>query len=225
MIYALETYEVTWGQTPRFVEAFNRHHLPTMASHGARLVGAWEPVALTRQWPGAVVLWEYDDPATFQDAALDLHLGDPSPMQAWQVATEGIVTRGEGRILHPAQTAPTRQALFDAGTDLSVVVFEIIQTQPDRQVAYGEHIEDVWLPSAEQLGRIWVGTYHTVWKNQEAVSIWALQNPRRPFPGGDMMEQDVFDTAGVRQWNRTALSVRVGYDDGVLVALAGVDRG
>lgn len=221
MMYGLERYALAWGQAGAFRDAFSELYQPMMRERGARLVGAWEATSLSRAWPAAHLLWEFDGPGHIQDVSLGLYQGQKPPIREWEARTTGIVEHAVGRLLHPSEKTPSLAALEAAGVDTTVVVYEEIDTVPDRQVQYCEHIEDVWLPSADQLGRIWIGTYHTQWKNREAISIWALKDPNRPFPGGEMMEQQVFDTPGVRQWNRSAQSVRVGYDDGILVSLGG----
>jgi hypothetical protein len=215
MIYALESYQLRWGQTAAFAVAFAEVYRPLVEKHRGRLVGAWQPTAMSRRWPGAILLWEFETSDELQDLTLDLHLG-PSPLiRRWEERTMGLVDAAEGRILRPSPQTPTRAQLVEQGVDLSVIVYEMIQTVPDRAGDYCEQIEEAWLPTADALGRIWIGTYQTMWKNQEAISLWAMKEPRRPMP-------DATHTApGIRQWSRTAGSVRVGYDDGVFVALDG----
>jgi hypothetical protein len=213
MIYSLETYHLHWGQTRAFTAAFQDVYRPIIESRGGQLVGAWQPTGLSRSWPGALLLWEFDEPDELQDLTVDLHLGAEPLVAAWERQTSGIVVSGEGRLLKPSRNAPTRAQLVARNVDLSVIVCEVIQTQPDRANDYCDQIEEVWLPTADALGRIWIGTYRTMWKNQEAISLWALKDPRRPF----VPEEHA--PSGLRQWTRTALSVRVGYDDGVFVAL------
>jgi hypothetical protein len=213
VIYALEMYQLHWGRTPAFAAAFEEAYRPVVESRGGRLVGAWQATGLSRHWPSALLLWEFDEPDELQELTVDLHLGPEPLVRAWEERTSGIVVSGEGRLLKPSRNTPTRAQLLERNADLSVVVCEVIETQPDRANDYCEQIEEVWLPTADALGRIWVGTYRTMWKNREAISLWALKDRRRPFAPEDHAP------SGLRQWTRTALSVRVGYDDGVFVAL------
>jgi hypothetical protein len=213
MIYSLETYDLQWGQTHAFARAFEDVYRPLIEDRGGMLVGAWQATGLSRRWPSALLLWEFDEDDALQDLVIDLHAGVSPLVRTWEEHTSGIVAGAEGRLMKPSRNTPTRAQLLERNVDTSVIVHELIETQPDRANAYCEQIEEVWLPTAAALGRVWIGTYRTMWKNREAVSIWALEDPRRPFAPEDRA------LSGLGQWTRTALSVRVGYDDGVYVTL------
>ena len=80
-------------------------------------------------------------------------------------------------------------------------------------------IVNKWLPAAEKLGRIWIGTYYTVWRNRQAFSLWALEDPALPLPGGNVEERAVMESEMVQDWMSGALRVREAYDDGIMYAL------
>lgn len=207
------------GATPDFAERFGAHYLPLMRAGGARLVGLWESVAISLPWPRAIALWEVDGSVAYQQLVRHLHTRAEDEMRAWQAGLRGLCTGGEGRLLHSAPEAPSLADLQARGVGLDVVVHEHITTQPDRQIDYVTDIVQKWLPAAERLGRIWIGTYYTVWRNREAFSLWALEDPARPLPGGDVEEREVMESEMVQEWMRGALGVREAYDDGILYAL------
>jgi len=223
--YIHESFELVPGATPDFAECFGTRYLPLMSEGGARLVGLWESVALSLRWPRAIALWEVDGSLAYQQLIRRLHTQAEPEMRAWQAGLRGLCTGGEGRLLHVAPEAPSLAELKERGVGLDVVVHEHITTQPDRQIDYVTDVVQKWLPAAERLGRVWIGTYYTVWRNREAFSLWALDDPGLPLPGGDVEEREVMESEMVQEWMRGALRIREAYDDGILYALPPTRRG
>lgn len=219
MQYVIEHFELTPSGAPGFAQRFQDQYLPLMSGEGARLVGLWEAVALSLYWPRAMALWEVDGREAYQHLVRQLYGERVEALRAWQAGLEGVCSGGEGRLLSGADGAPTLQELRDREVDLSVIVYERITAQPDRQMDYVGAIEENWLAAAESLGRIWIGTYHTIWKNREAYSLWALRDPANPLPGGSAHERDVIRSQPVQRWMRQALELREAYDDGIMHTL------
>ena len=225
MQYIHEVFRLAPGATLEFAERFQSHYLPLMREGGARLVGIWETVAISLSWPRAIALWEVDGSEAYQRLLRGLHTHAEPELRAWQAGLRGICEGGEGRLLHVAPEAPSLADLEARGVNLDVVVHEHITTQPDRQIDYVTEIVEKWLPAAERLGRIWIGSYYTVWRNREAFSLWALEDPALPLPGGNVEEREVMESEMVQEWMRGALRVREAYDDGILYALPPTRRG
>ncbi len=219
MQYIIEHFELTPGQTPAFAEGFRKSYLPLMSGEGARLVGLWETVAVSLYWPRAMALWEVDGPEEYQALVRRLYGDRLKALRDWQASLAGICTGGEGRLLAKAEAAPTLQDLSDRAVDLRVIVYERITAQTDQQMAYVTEIQRTWIPVAETLGRIWIGTYHTIWKNREAYSLWALEDPDNPLPRHGADERNVSQLEPVKEWMRLAPELRESYDDGIMIAL------
>ncbi|MBW2423870.1 MAG: hypothetical protein JRG86_06465 [Deltaproteobacteria bacterium] len=217
--YIHESFQLVPGAIPEFTESFQERYLPLMSEGGARLVGLWEPVAISLPWSRAVTLWEIDGPAVYQQLVRTLHTKEEARLRDWQASLRGISSGGEGRLLEAPPEAPTLADLRARGVSLDVIVHETITTQPDRQVDYVTDVVQKWLPASEKLGRIWIGTYFTVWRNRQAFSLWALQDPGLPLPGGSVEEREVLEGPITREWMAGALRVREAYDDGIMYAL------
>ena len=218
MLFISETFDLKLDQIAQFADLFHETWQPKMEELGARLVGLWESVCVSRPFPTAVALWETDGAITYQDLVFQLYQGDRGWLREWQRQLAGCATGGEGRLLNPTEKTPTFARLKEAKVDMSTIVHERITAQPDQQRAYVEGIEDLWLPTARVMGRVWIGTYYTAWRNFEAFSFWALDNPGRPLPSGQE-EHLALESEGTRRWMEVALSLRENYDDGIYVAL------
>jgi hypothetical protein len=221
VLYLHETFNLRPGRTTAFTEEFAGQYLPLMSSLDARLVDLWETASMSLPWPAAIALWEVDDAVHAQRILRQTHDTSGSQRSAfrqWHDSLESVCTSGRGRILNPGGGVPTVADLRSRGVATTVCVHETITTHPDKQGEYVRNIENLWMPSARRLGRIWVGTYQTQWRNDEAISIWALEDPWTPFPGGTA-EVEVLKSPDVQEWLRLAGSFRAGFDDGIIVAL------
>jgi hypothetical protein len=219
MLYLHETFTLIPGRAGQFAARFDEHYRALMERLDARLVDVWETTQMSLPWPAAIALWEVDDA---DHAQRILHAvyggGERAAFRSWQEGLDEVCTGGRGRILNPGAGVPSLASLRARGVDTSVCVHETITTLPDHQGEYVRNIETLWMPSAHRLGRIWVGTYQTQWRNDEAISIWALEDPWRPFPGGTH-EAEVLRSPDVQEWIRIAGDFRAGFDDGIMVAL------
>ncbi len=219
MQYIHESFHLVPGAVPAFSDSFRERYLPLMTIGGARLVGIWEAVAISLPWSRAVTLWEIDGPAQYQQLVRRLHTKAEPQLRDWQASLRDLCTGGEGRLLEGPPEAPTLANLQSRDVNLDVIVHETITTQPDRQVDYTRDVVSKWLPASEKLGRIWIGTYFTVWRNRQAFSLWALQDPALPLPGGSVEEREVLESDLTKAWMAGALRVREAYDDGIMYAL------
>jgi hypothetical protein len=221
MLYLHETFQLICGRTDEFASAFDETYLPVMTALDARLVDLWETTSMSLSWPAGIALWEVDDAKHAQAILKETKSRTGSQRDAfaeWNHRLGTLCTGGKGRILNPGAGVPPVADLRTRNVDTSVCVHEIITTLPDKQAEYVRNIEELWMPSAKRLGRIWVGTYQTQWRNDEAISIWALDDPWSPFPGGER-EDEVRQEPDVQEWLRLAGSFRAGFDDGIVVAL------
>jgi hypothetical protein len=219
VLYLHETFTLLPGRTNAFVANFEQRYLPVMTTLDARLVDLWETTSMSLPWPAAIALWEVDDAEHAQRILRETHIGaQRTEFRGWHDSLEGVCSGSRGRILNPGAGVPALAELRARGVQTTVCVHETITTLPDHQGEYVRNIENLWMPSAHRLGRIWVGTYQTQWRNDEAISIWALEDPWTPFPGG-AAEVEVLRSPDVQEWIRLAGDFRAGFDDGIMVAL------
>ena len=128
MQYIHESFQLVPGAIPEFTDSFRDRYLPLMTEGGARLVGIWEPVAISLPWSRAVMLWEIDGPAEYQGLVRWLHTKEERRLRDWQSSLRGISTGGEGRLLEAPEEAPSLAELKSRGVDLDVIVHETITT-------------------------------------------------------------------------------------------------
>lgn len=223
MLYLHDTFTLLPGRCAAFVESFDTRYRPMMTDLGARLVDLWQTASMSLPWPAAIALWEVDDADAAQRLLRETHGGSHrDTLSRWMDSLDGTCTGGRGRILNPSAGVPTLAALRRQGVSTRVCVHEVITTLPDHQAEYLRQIEKLWLPSATRLGRIWIGTYATQWRNDECLSIWALEDPWLPFPRGEA-EATVHLDPDVAEWLRRAGDFRAGFDDGIIVSLTSTD--
>jgi hypothetical protein len=225
MMYLHETTQLLMGKTDVFVDLFERVYQPLMEQIGVRLVAQWETVPTSLPWPQAITLWEMDDQVHYSKVAAAQHTDKKYAPQfrEWRNQLAACASGGTGRILTPGAKCPTLADMKAEKLNATVCVHEWLTTQPDKQFDYVEQIERLWVPYALRNGRRWVGTYHTQWKNFEAISIWA-------FPDGFKTYGDHYspkwskaptelDKADLEGWMQIAIALREHYDDGLMHAL------
>src|SRR5262249_1803725 len=135
VFYLHETTDLTGAGLDEWLAAFDGTYAPLMQDLGARLVALWETVPFSNRWPRTVGVWGTDDfrPLAGIGRARRQDPKGAKAFAAWQAATAGLVTGGQGRVLTPSPNCPTVAQLRETGVPPAVVVHERIHTIPGQQ--------------------------------------------------------------------------------------------
>ncbi len=120
-----------------------------------------------------------------------------------------------------AEPALTLQTLQAQGPSLASCVHEWITTPQNAAEQNCKQLESRYVPFARIFNRAFVGTYHEVWNNKEAINIWSLPDEFTVFPGGEITANNLTASDDVESWIvMSAGSLRESYRSGLLRQVA-----
>jgi hypothetical protein len=220
MIYLHETVDVK----PEYVDEYGPKHAkiyrPAMESAGARCVALWETVALFHPWPQFIALWELDgvDAVSSLFGAQQTRKKDKGAFAAWRRELGRLATRSEGRMLSPSAGTPPLKSHKRAKLVLDTCLHEWITTVQNKADQYCKQLEAIYVPHCHLFNRAFVGTYHNVWNNKEAINLWTLPDEFTVYPSNqDLVASNPRAAGGVESWVvMSASSLREGYKSGLM---------
>ena len=219
-LYIHETTQLRVGSIERFTKEFTGHYQPLMERNGADLFGIWQGAPFNSSWEEVSTLWEIDGYAGFGALGAARHR-DPGSSKAfsqWDTLLGELDARGEGRLTYPNRSIKTLDELKTAGVKSTVVIQEIMTTKPGRQDAYVEQLEYAYVPWSERTGKKWLGSFTTIFRNQEVIHYWVLDDgwdgfsQHYPSWKGDI-------PADIKSWMTMAPALRESWDDSILQSL------
>src|SRR5262249_11221617 len=144
-------------------------------------------------WPEVVNLWEmdgWDHWAEILDRAYVHRAEDKQLGDWWKKALEHR-SGGFDRILEPATYSPTKKALLGVREARGeIFIHELSQVKPGKVGAYLNAIEREWLPVATKYGLTLIGAFDNIFRDTEAVTIWACQDTASFVRFGAAARQD-----------------------------------
>jgi hypothetical protein len=208
------------GATPRYSDEFSAHYRPLMEKQGARLFGIWEGSPLNSNWPEVTTIWEIDSYQHLSAIGAARHR-EPETRKAfeqWNRLLGELDAKGEGRLTFGNPGIKSVAEQKEAGLQTTVVIEEIMQVKPNRQTAYVEELEYLYVPWSERTGKKWVGSFTTVFRYDEVIHLWALEGGWDGFGKYYPSWGDKPDPA-IRAWMNVAPALRDGWDDSFLQSL------
>jgi len=220
-LYIHETTHLKAGSVDRFVSEFSSHYQPLMERSGARLFGLWQGTPFNSNWDEITTIWEIDGYAAFGSLGAARHRDAISrkSFSQWDSLLGELNATGEGRLTYPNRSIKPLDELKKAGFNTSVVIQEIMKTKPGRQEAYIEQLEYAYVPWSERTGKKWLGSFTTIFRNEEVIHYWAVDGGwegfGKHFPSwkGDI-------PADIKSWMTLAPALRDSWDDSILQSLS-----
>lgn len=208
------------GTTERYVGEFSNHYQPAMERLGARLYGMWESSPINSKWPELTTIWEIDNYPHLAKIGAARHR-DPETRKAfeqWNGFQGELDAKGEGRLTFGNPGIKSVEEHRAAGLQTTVVIEEIMVTKPNKQTAYVEELEYLYVPWSERTGKKWVGSFTTVFRYNEVIHYWALDGGWDGFGKYFPSWGDQPDPA-IRAWTNVAPALRDGWEDSFLQSL------
>jgi hypothetical protein len=208
------------GAVGRYVEAFSDHYQPAMERLDARLYGAWESSPINAHWPEITIIWAIDgyDHLSKIGAARHREPEERKAFEQWNGLLGELDAHGEGRLMFGNPGIKSVDEHRAAGLKTTVVIEEIMKTKPNRQAAYVEELEYLYVDWSERTGKAWVGSFTTVFRYDEVIHYWALEGGWDGFGKHYPSWGDKPDPA-IRSWMNVAPALRDGWDDSFLQSL------
>jgi hypothetical protein len=219
-LYIHETTHLRAGSVDRFSQEFSEQYQPLMERNGARLFGLWQGAPFNSNWDEVTTIWEIDGYAAFGALGAARHR-DPVSRKAfsqWDLLLGELGASGEGRLAYPNRNIKPIDELKQTGFNTTVVIQEIMKTKPGKQEAYIEQLEYAYVPWSERTGKKWLGSFTTIFRNEEVIHYWALDGGwdgfAKHYPSwkGDI-------PADIKSWMTMAPSLRDSWDDSILQSL------
>ena len=220
-LYIHETTHLRAGSIERFTKGFTEHYQPLMERNGARLFGLWQGTPFNSTWDEISTLWEIDGYGAFGALGAARHR-DPESKKAfaqWEGLLGEIGASGEGRLTYPNRSIKPIDELKQSGFKTTVVIQEIMKTKPGRQEEYIEQLEYAYVPWSERTGKKWLGSFTTVFSNEEVIHYWALDGGWEGF-GNHFPSWKGDIPADIKSWMKMAPALRDSWDDSILQSLA-----
>lgn len=219
-LYLHETTHLRTGGVERFVKEFSNHYQPLMERLGARLFGMWQGDPFNSNWAEVSTIWEIENWAHYGSlgAARHREAATRGSFVQWDGLLGELGASGEGRLTYPNRNIRTLDELKAAGVQTTVCIQEIMTTKPGKQDAYVEQLEYAYVPWSERTGKKWVGSFTTVFRNEEVIHYWALEGGwdgfAKHYPSwkGDI-------PADIKSWMQLAPALRDSWDDSILQSL------
>jgi hypothetical protein len=224
MLYLHETVDVHPGLVEEFGPSLKAHYRPPMEASGARFVALWETVSICLPWPRFVCLWEVDGIGAVNDLLKTQQTTRGEDFRRWRRELGRLATRVEGRMLTPSASSLTAAQLRAGGPPLNTVVHEWIEVPQNQGENYCKQLEARYAPYAGIFNRQFVGTYHEVWNNKEAINIWTLPDEFTVFPGGEITANNLTASTEIESWIVMSVGLREGFHSGLL-RLVDLDAG
>jgi hypothetical protein len=216
MLYLHETTDVRPDLVEEFGPSLAALYRPAMEAAGARFVALWETVPMCLPWPRFVCLWEVDGIGAVNTLLRDRCSTHRDAFGRWRHELGRLSTRVEGRMLTPSASSLTVAQLRDGGPALNTIVHEWIEVPQNQGENYCKQLEARYAPYAGIFNRTFVGTYHEVWNNKEAINIWALPDEYTVFPGGEITANNVTASEEIESWIVLSVGLRDGFHSGLL---------
>lgn len=219
-LYIHETTRLRAGSIDRFTREFSAQYQLLMERNGARLFGLWQGSPFNSSWDEVTTIWEIEGYAAFGTLGAARHR-EPVSRKAfaqWDVLLGELGATGEGRLTYPNKNIKPLDELKSLGFNTSVVIQEIMKTKPGRQEAYVEQLEYAYVPWSERTGKKWLGSFTTIFRNEEVIHYWALEGGwdgfAKHYPSwkGEI-------PADIKSWMTMAPSLREEWDDSILQSL------
>ncbi|WP_317930806.1 hypothetical protein [Halioxenophilus sp. WMMB6] len=209
-------------ETTRFVEHFAECYRPLMEGQGARLYGLWEASEINACWPEITLIWEIDSYSHLANIANARHQNPETKQkfQQWRVLLGELKAKGEGRLMFGHAGIKSIEEHRSLGLNTSVVIEEVMTTKPNCQTRYIEELEYLYVPWSEETGKKWLGSFSTVFRNNEVIHYWALEGGWEAFGKYWPSWGDVPDPR-IRSWMNMAPALREGWQDSFMQALPG----
>lgn len=203
-----------------FSRAFSDVYQPLMERLGARLFGHWQANPFNSHWPEVTTIWEIDGYGHFGEiSAARFAAGENGDaFKEWDRLLGGLGAHGEGRLCYANSSIKLVEQLKAQKFDASVCIQEFMTAKPGRQEDYLEQLEYAYVPWSERTGKLWLGSFITIFRNQEVIHYWAVEGGwtgfGKWFPSwkGDI-------PADIKSWMRLAPALRESWDDSFLAAL------
>jgi hypothetical protein len=220
-LYIHETTHLRTGSVERFTKEFTEHYQPLMERNGARLFGLWQGTPFNSNWDEVSTIWEIDGYAGFGALGKARHQ-DPVNRKAfgqWDNLLGEMGATGEGRLTYANRNIKSLDELKASGLKTTVVIQEFMTTKPGRQEEYIEQLEYAYVPWSERTGKKWLGSFTTIFRNEEVIHYWALDGgwdgfaQHYPSWKGDI-------PADIKSWMKMAPALRDSWDDSILQSLS-----
>jgi len=221
-LYLHETTRLGIGDMGRYNAAFGECYRPAMERLGARLFGHWKSGPYNARWPEVTTIWEIDGYAHFGElsAARTGSGEDSAAFAEWDAALAALQANGNGRLCYANRGIQPIGDLVANSFDASVVIQEIMKTKPGRQEDYIEQLEYAYVPWSERTGKLWLGSFVTIFCNEEVIHYWAVQGGWEGFGKWyPSWKGDIPDD--IKSWMKLAPALRDSWDDSILCALPG----
>lgn len=208
------------GTMERFVSEFSAHYQPALEAEGAQLYGIWESSPINGHWPEVTTIWAIDSYKHLSRIGTARHL-DPETRKRfaqWNGLLGELGGTGEGRLTFGNPGIKTVEEHRAAGLQTTLVIEEVMATKPGKQTAYVEELEYLYVPWSEETGKIWVGSFTTIFRYNEVIHLWALEGGWDGFGKYYPSWGDKPDPR-IRAWMNVAPALRDGWEDSFLQAL------
>lgn len=219
-LYLHETCKLGIGDLDTYNKAFTELYKPAMEALGARLFSHWKGSPFNSDWPEITTIWEINDYAHFgKIGAARAGSGEQSETLAeWDRALAKLHAQGEGRLCYANSDIKSLEELKAEKFDASMVIQEIMQTKPGRQEDYIEQLRYAYVPWSERTGKKWLGSFVTIFANEEVIHYWALEGGWDGFGKWyPSWKGDIPDD--IKSWMKLAPALRDSWDDSFLCAL------
>ncbi len=221
-LYLHETTRLGIGDMAKYNHAFGEVYRPAMERLGARLFGHWQGGAFNSRWPEVTTIWEIDGYAHFGELSAARAGGaqESAAFAEWSAVLAALHGTGHGRLCYANRGIQPIGDLVESSYDASVVIQEIMTTKPGRQEDYIEQLEYAYVPWSERTGKLWLGSFVTIFCNEEVIHYWALQGGWAGFGQWyPSWKSDIPDD--IKSWMKLAPALRDSWDDSILSALPG----
>lgn len=219
-LFLHEKIHLKAGTTDRYVGEFTGHYQPGMERLGARLYGMWESSPINGKWPEVTTIWEIDNYAHLAQIGA-ARRQDPDTrkgFEQWNGFLGELDATGEGRLCFGNPGIKSVEEHRAAGLKSTVMIEEIMKTKPNRQAAYVEELEYLYVPWSEETGKKWLGSFTTVFRYDEVIHYWALEGGWDVFANHYPSWTDKPDPR-IRAWMNVAPALRDGWEDTFLQSL------
>ncbi|TZG27687.1 hypothetical protein [Sphingomonas montanisoli] len=231
-IYCHELLDISVKHRRAYLDHFSHWADATGSVAGTnRAFGVWGTIGMSHRWAEGVIMWEWPNKAAMFDglagAWSHFHSDDGAGdiwAFAWGGAAEGVTdTQGMDRLMCSTAYSPTMEELYANGVKGEAYLHYHINTPPGMIDDHLGHLES-YVPIAERLGLKFVGSYRTLFTNDDqGLMIWALPK----FADWPAYEDARRTDKEALEWRAEAAARGVTYDGRVLVGAKSnpLDRG
>lgn len=219
-LYLHEKTRLRSGTTDRYAEEFADHYQALMERLGARLYGIWEDSEINGHWPEVTTLWEIDSYQHLAQIGAARHRDPETRRQysQWRTLLGELDATGEGRLTYGNPGIKSVEEHRADGLSTTVVIEEIMTSKPGAQARYVQELEYLYVPWSEETGKKWLGSFTTVFRNNEVIHFWALDGGWDAFGKYWPSWGEVPDPR-IRAWMNVAPALRDGWEDSFLQSL------